>query len=92
MKNRSVKVTISGMVQGVFFRASTSDMAIRKGLKGWVRNLRNGNVEAIFEGPEDVLKEAVAWCNHGPRGASVIEVRENWGSYSGQFDRFEIRY
>jgi len=92
MEYKRVKVNISGLVQGVFFRASTREMAVNKGLKGWVRNLPDGNVEALFEGPGDIVEEAVDWCNHGPRGASVVDVKESWGKYSGQFDRFEIRY
>lgn len=92
MENIRVKVVISGLVQGVFFRASTREMAVNKGLKGWVRNLPDGNVEALFEGPGDIIKEAVQWCKHGPKGASVVDVHESWGTYSGQFDRFDIRY
>ena len=92
MEYAYVKVVISGLVQGVFFRASTREMAVHKGLKGWVRNLPDGNVEALFEGPGDIIKEAVQWCKHGPKGASVVDVHECWGKYSGQFDRFDIRY
>jgi len=92
MENNSVKVVIYGLVQGVFFRASTREMAISKGLKGWVRNLPDGNVEALFEGPKDLIEEAVTWCKHGPGGASVVDIQEYWGKYTGQFDRFEIRY
>jgi len=92
MEYAHVKVVISGLVQGVFFRASTREMAVNKGLKGWVRNLPDGNVEALFEGPGDIIKEAVQWCKHGPKGASVVDVHESWGKYSGQFDRFDIRY
>jgi acylphosphatase len=92
MEKMSVLLVISGMVQGVFFRASTREMAVSKGLKGWVRNLPDGNVEALFEGPRDIIEDAVKWCQHGPRGASVVDVQENWGKYTGQLDRFEIRY
>lgn len=92
MDNKSAKVIISGLVQGVFFRASTRDMALSKGLTGWVRNLPDGNVEALFEGPRDIVEEAIAWCQQGPRGASVINVRTKWGIYTGQFDRFEITH
>ena len=66
MENCRVTVIISGLVQGVFFRASTREMAVSKGLKGWVRNLPDGNVEALFEGPIDIVDEAVKWCQHGP--------------------------
>ena len=92
MENSRVRVIITGLVQGVFFRASTREMAVNKGLKGWVRNLPDGNVEALFEGPGEMLEEAVSWCRHGPRGASVAAIQETWGKYSGKFDRFEIRY
>ncbi len=92
MENRRVKVIISGLVQGVFFRASTREMAVSKGLTGWVRNMPDGHVEALFEGPGDIIGEAVKWCRQGPAGASVVNVQENWGKYSGQFDRFDIRY
>ncbi len=92
MENSSVNVVISGLVQGVFFRASTREMALKKGLQGWVRNLPDGNVEALFEGPREIIEEAVQWCQHGPAGASVNKVQERWGKYSGQFDRFDIRY
>ncbi len=92
MKNASVNVIITGLVQGVFFRASTREMAVNKGLKGWVRNLPDGNVEALFEGPRDKVEEAVQWCQHGPGGASVVDVQQSWGTFSGQFGRFNIRY
>ena len=87
-----VHVHIEGYVQGVFFRASTRDIAERLRLKGWVMNLPDGSVEAVFEGPMDLLKEAVRWCHKGPPGASVTNVDEKWLDYSGEFKGFEIRY
>ena len=87
-----VHVHIEGYVQGVFFRASTRDIAERLKLKGWVMNLPDGSVEAVFEGPMDLLKEAVRWCHKGPPGASVTNVDEKWLDYSGEFKGFEIRY
>jgi len=92
MEKQRVQIIITGLVQGVYFRASTREMALRKGLKGWVRNLPDGNVEALFEGPKDVLEEALIWCKQGPRGASVVNVEEKWGKHTGQYVRFEIRY
>ncbi len=92
MDKGRVHVRIEGYVQGVFFRASTQDMAEGLGLRGWVRNLPDGSVEAVFEGPKDLLKEAVNWCRKGPPGARVIHVDEKWLDYSGEFDGFEIRY
>ena len=83
---------ISGRVQGVFYRASTRDTALRLGLKGWVRNLPDGTVEAVFEGPLVDLQNAVEWCREGPTGAAVRHVEENWGDYQGEFSDFDIRY
>ncbi len=75
---RRVKVTVSGRVQGVFFRASTQDVATDLGLSGKVRNLPDGRVEAVFQGPGDAVDEAVAFCRQGPPQAQVdgIEIAE----------------
>ena len=92
MEKGRVHVIVTGYVQGVFFRASTRDIAVRLGLTGWVRNLPDGSVEASFEGSMDKLREAVQWCHRGPAGARVIAVEENWLSYSGEFGEFNIIY
>jgi acylphosphatase len=70
-----VRVWIQGRVQGVGFRYSICDMAERLGLGGWVRNVSDGSVEAVFEGPADEVAMAVAWCQHGPPGAWVSDLR-----------------
>jgi len=62
----NVHVIISGRVQGVWFRASAKQTAEQLGLTGWVRNTADGNVEAIFEGEEDIVKEMIDWCHCGP--------------------------
>jgi len=67
-------VIVSGRVQGVWFRESTRREAERLGLAGWVRNLPDGNVEAVFEGPVHAVDEVTAWCHHGPSGARVTSV------------------
>ncbi|MEK6528573.1 MAG: acylphosphatase [Nitrospirota bacterium] len=92
MENSRVHLIIKGYVQGVFFRASTRDMAQSIGLTGWVKNLSGGSVEAVFEGPKDLLKEAIKWCHKGPAGASVAAVDEEWGEHTGEFKRFDIRW
>lgn len=71
---RRVKVTVSGRVQGVFFRASTQDVATDLGLSGKVRNLPDGRVEAVFQGPADAVDQAVAFCRQGPPQAQVDDV------------------
>lgn len=67
-------VWVSGRVQGVFFRAATVKAAKANGVSGWVRNLPDGRVEAVFEGPAESVEAAVSWCRHGPEHAVVDHV------------------
>jgi acylphosphatase len=67
-------VLVSGLVQGVGFRLSTAAGARSRGLAGWVRNRADGGVEAVFEGPDELVAEMVRWCERGPRGARVERV------------------
>ncbi|MBI4710129.1 MAG: acylphosphatase [Nitrospirae bacterium] len=92
MEKGRVHLRIRGFVQGVFFRAGTRDMARGLGLTGWVRNMPDGSVEAVFEGTEDRLKTAVAWCHKGPPGARVSNIDEKWLGYTGEFSSFEVKY
>jgi acylphosphatase len=85
-------VYLSGMVQGVFFRSETQDEASRRGVTGWVRNLRDGRVEAVFEGEKDKVAELIEFCRRGPRGARVTEVDVSWEDYKGEFQNFSVRY
>jgi acylphosphatase len=70
-----VRVVVSGRVQGVWFRESCRDAAVAAGASGWVRNLADGTVEAVFEGPEAAVERVVAWCREGPPRARVDEVQ-----------------
>ena len=72
-------VVIHGRVQGVGFRMFVEDTAERLGLEGWVRNRRDGSVEAVFAGAEKVVTEAIEACRRGPRGARVTKVDESDG-------------
>ena len=85
-------VTVHGLVQGVWFRASTKDEADRLGVSGWVRNLPDGSVEAVFEGDRKKVEEIVGWCHRGPSGAKVHKVDIVWEPYAREFDHFDIRY
>ena len=71
---RRVCVTVSGRVQGVFYRATCARLAREKGLAGIVRNRPDGGVEAVFEGPPDAVEAMVAWCRQGPELARVDQV------------------
>jgi acylphosphatase len=78
-------------VQGVGFRYATADEALSRSLRGWVRNLDSGGVEAVFEGPRPRVEDMLRWCRDGPPGAYVRDVRVAWDEPPEQFSRFEIR-
>lgn len=84
-------VFISGKVQGVYFRATTQKTARRLGVDGWVRNLPDGRVEAVFDGDEDALEEMIAFCHEGPDRARVEGVEVEDAPDGGPFDGFEVR-
>jgi len=84
------RVLVSGRVQGVAFRASTAGEARAGGVAGWVRNLADGRVEAVFEGDAAVVATLVAWCRVGPRGAHVLDVEHHEEVPEGLSD-FRIR-
>ncbi len=83
-------VLVSGKVQGVYYRASTRDAAREAGVDGWVRNLRDGRVEAVFEGDEAAVESVVEWCHDGSPAASVDDVTVEYEAPEG-VDGFEIR-
>lgn len=72
----AVTARIEGLVQGVWFRAWTAEQAGKRGLAGWVRNRRDGSVEALFAGPEDQVRDMLAACRDGPPAARVASVSE----------------
>jgi acylphosphatase len=84
-------VRLAGRVQGVGFRYSTADEARRRKLSGWVRNLDSGGVEAVFEGAHAAVEGMVRWCEDGPPGAYVRDVRVSWDEPPEHLSRFEIR-
>lgn len=83
-------VFVSGTVQGVFFRATTRDEARDRGVGGWVRNLEDGRVEAVFEGEPDAVQEMVAFCHEGSKAAVVEDVDVTEESPEG-LTEFRIR-
>lgn len=89
---KRVHVFVSGRVQGVFFRAETQNKAISLNLTGWVRNISDGRVEAVFEGKKDNTKKMIDWCKRGPNFASVINIEVIEEPYTGEFEDFRIRY
>ncbi|MHA1506503.1 MAG: acylphosphatase [Candidatus Asgardarchaeia archaeon] len=85
-------VFISGIVQGVFFRATMREMALKLGVKGWVRNLPDGRVEAVIEGEKEKVEKMIEWCHHGPPSARVEKVEVKWEEFKGEFDTFRIKF
>jgi acylphosphatase len=85
-------VIISGRVQGVSFRWFTQRQAQQLGLTGWVRNLWDGRVEAVFEGEAAAVQQAVAWCRHGEPPARVEDVEVRHEPATGEFRSFKVRY
>jgi acylphosphatase len=81
---------ISGRVQGVFYRASAQQEAMRLGLSGEIRNLPDGRVEAIVEGPKERIEEFIQWCRRGPPSAEVDNVGVRWSVARGDFRTFMI--
>jgi acylphosphatase len=83
------RLLISGRVQGVGFRYSMAGEAERLGVTGWVRNRRDGTVEAVVDGEPHALEAILAWARRGPRGARVTDVQV--ADIAGSFERFEMR-
>ncbi len=89
--SKRVHLWISGRVQGVFFRASARDEARRLGLRGWVRNLPDGRVEAVAEGSSEGVDAFVAWCHSGPPMARVDHVEVVEEPPTGREGPFAVR-
>ncbi len=85
-------VIVSGRVQGVFFRAETRQAARRIGVSGWVRNLPDGTVEAVFEGTRAQVDAMLDWCRQGPPTARVDDLQVQEQAATGAFAGFDVRY
>ena len=85
-------VFVKGRVQGVYFRQNLRVVAKRHKVDGWVRNLRDGRVEAVLEGDELKVSEVIEWCHAGPRGAAVDDVNVEYETYTGEFNSFKVLY
>ena len=91
MSLRRVHLCIHGLVQGVSFRACARDEAARLKVSGWIRNLDDGDVEALVEGEPEQVDQFVAWCHEGPTHAEVEVVKRlNDEPATGEFTSFEV--
>ena len=85
-------VIIRGRVQGVFYRASCRNEGGRLDLQGWVKNLPDGGVEAVAEGPRDRVDRWLMWCRRGPGMARVEEVNVDWEAPQGEMGGFRVEW
>jgi acylphosphatase len=85
------RLLISGRVQGVFYRASCQDEAAARGLVGWVRNLPDGGVEALLQGPEERVRDLIKWCYAGPPHAQVSRIELTHEEPRDDLEGFRIR-
>lgn len=83
-------VFIEGRVQGVGFRHFTRKTASTIGVKGWVRNLNDGRVEAVFEGPKRKIDKMIEACKEGPPISNVTDIDVNWEESKEEFDQFKV--
>ncbi len=92
MKNVRANVEVRGRVQGVFFRAETKRAADGFGVKGWVKNLPNGNVQAVLEGSDEAVAAMLSWCDRGAPLSRVDGKEVAWEVFTGKFDDFKVTY
>ncbi len=89
---RRVHVFIDGRVQGVFFRQYMKEAAQKEKVTGWVKNLPDGRVEAIFEGDANAVRRMIEWCHRGSPASRVDDVEVIEEAYTGSFNTFSIKY
>lgn len=85
-----IHISVSGNVQGVFFRAGAKAKADRLGVLGMARNLPDGTVEVVAEGERPKLEEMLDWCFHGPAEAKVTDIEFGWEEPKREFSGFTI--
>ncbi len=92
MSSKRIRIIVTGKVQGVFFRQALKVMAKKNDVFGWVKNLKDGRVEAILEGAEEKVSRLVEWSHGGPANARVEDVEIHNEKFSGEFSKFDVLY
>ena len=92
MKHQCVRLLVSGKVQGVFFRQALKVLAVKNNVCGWVRNLKDKQVEALLEGDSNAINLIVEWAHHGPANARVDEIKFNNEEFKNEFSTFDVLY
>ena len=92
MPRQRIRIIVTGKVQGVFFRQTLKAIARKNGVSGWVRNRKDGRVEAILEGDMSGVGRLVEWAHGGPANARVEDVEIRNEEYASKFAEFDVRY
>lgn len=92
MSQERIKILVTGKVQGVFFRQTLKVMAKKNQVFGWVKNLKDGRVEAVLEGKSENINRLIEWAHGGPANARVEDVEIRNEKYTGEFSKFEVLY
>jgi acylphosphatase len=92
MSKQRIRIFVTGKVQGVFFRQALKVMAIKNNVFGWVKNLKDGRVEAILEGDEEKVNRLIEWSHGGPANARVEDVEIRNEKFIGEFSKFDVLY
>jgi|UniRef100_A0A7C4YFQ5 acylphosphatase len=87
-----INAIVKGYVQGVGYRFFTERKAKEYGITGWVKNLRDGNVQVVAEGERSIIEEFIKDLKVGPHSASVTDIEIKWEKYTGEFKDFEVRF
>jgi acylphosphatase len=90
--DKQMRLTITGKVQGVFYRSTAKRNAMELKLKGYVKNIEDGSVVLVAEGPEEKLDELLKWCWTGPENAEVRNIEVKWFSCEDKYPDFSVRY
>ncbi|MDH3501688.1 MAG: acylphosphatase [Nitrosopumilus sp.] len=92
MSKQRTRIFVSGKVQGVFFRQALKVMAKKNDVFGWVKNLKDGRVEAILEGENEKVSRLIEWSHGGPANARVEDVKIINEKFTGEFTKFDVLY
>lgn len=92
MPKQRIRIFVTGKVQGVFFRQALKVMAKKNNVSGWVKNLKDGRVEAVLEGDEEKVSRLVEWSHGGPANARVEDVEIRNEKFTGEFSKFDVLY
>lgn len=92
LTRQRIRILVTGKVQGVFFRQALKVMAKKNGVFGWVKNLKDGRVEAVLEGDREKVSRLVEWAHGGPANARVEDVEIRNEEFVGEFSKFDVLY